>query len=317
MDYDRLPTESVAAPLEQAPAGVGGLWQQDSFGNGFLAEQLQSGAANASIFSDIWDGIFGADEAPRVARKGIADAAGQIDRKMAAEELKDRFHVGEGEEQGKATVSQEEYDKLVNLYSDIRMGKTQIDLDTTGMSEKDAAAFRSGTMGDMASLLQTPSGRALLDDLAHGNNGHRTTLGGTAGKPDTKASLPGLDMGDIDDRWKLDRALHDHCGADSRVSYQPGQTVHTAHDGDIRSDVTLYHELAHAWHNGHGQAARGAVSGTDGEEVELAEFETVGMKGYENLPYTENRYRAERDRMGDRLGARKTYGGTKPEDHDL
>lgn len=315
MDFQYAP---ALAPVPEiaAPAPLAGLWEQDTFGNGFLAEQL-SESATTGFWNRHFPSIFGPEQTPEVARPGLDAVAQAADRTVAALELKDRFHVGEGAEAGKASVSQEEYDEIVALYSDIRRGKTQLKLDTAGLSEEDAAAFRQGTMGDLASMMQTPSGRALLAELAHGNNGHTTTLGHTAEDPDNEASLPGLDMNDVDDRWKLHNALHGGGGANSRVNYTPGKTVHTDHDGDIRSDVTLYHELTHAWHNGKGQNAQGSVPGANGTTVGLEEFETVGMGRYKDLPYTENRYRAERARMGEKMAPRATYGGTKPEEHGL
>lgn len=322
MDYQQLPQQALDQTPDPAWAatesGLGaGLLDQDLFGNGFLASQLgESVSAAPSMFS--FFGLFGDEvEAPR-AKKGIGEAARTLaDRAAAAEELKAKFHVGEGSEEGKAGVSEEEYARIVALYSDIRMGKTQLKLDTSGLDEDAAKAFRDGTMGDLSTMMQTESGRQLLDELAHGNKGHQTTIGATKGDPDTGAWLPGLDMGDVDDRWKLHHALHDGSGANSSVSYQPGQTVHTKHDGDIRSDIVLYHELTHAWHNGNGQNAQGAVSGADGVSVGYEEFEAAGMGPWSDARFSENRYRGERDRMGDKVGPRKTYGGTTPQEHGL
>lgn len=315
MDYQHASTparEVVAPPPELA----GGLWEQDLLGNGFLAEQLGQGAT-AGFWSRHFPSIFGPEEAPKVAETGIGEAAARIDRAMAAEELRDRFQVGEGDAPGRARVSQAEYDEIVALYSDIRLGRTQLRLDTQGLTEEEAAAFRGGAMKDIAALLQTPSGRALLGELAHGNKGHTTTLGRSTGDPNAEVSLPGLDPNDIDDRWKLHHALHGGGGADSRVNYAPGQSVHTDHDGEIRSDIALYHELTHAWHNGQGQNAEGAVSGKGGTAVGLEELETVGLGRWEKLPYTENRYRAERAAVGEQIAPRATYGGTSAKDHGL
>ena len=317
MDQQHLPPAQTAAAPQIEAAPPEGLWEQAAYGNSFLAEQVQSGAATQGLWADLAGWFSGGEEAPKVARKGIGEAASQIDRKMAAEELRGKFHVGEGSEEGKAGVSQEEYDEIVGLYSDIRMGRSQLKLNPGDLPPEEAAAFRAGTMNDLSTLMQTPSGRALLKDLARGNNGHTTTLGPTTGSPDTNASLPGLNPGDMDDRWKLHHALHNGQGADTTVNYNPGQISHTPHDGDIRSDIALYHELTHAWHNGHGQNAEGSVPGQDGASVGLEEFETVGLGRWADQPYTENRYRAERAKMGEKVGPRTTYGGTKPEDHQL
>lgn len=302
----------------QAPAADDA---QALYGNAFVGETLGE---------TLGDTI---GEQPLVARSGLKDAIGRVtDQMQARTELEGLFDTqNAAPTDGRVFVSDDELDEMVELYSDIRLGNTHLTLDTEGMDDKAAEAFRSGAMGDVAKLMQTESGRNMLRELAYNDKGIDTSIGrsfGTNG-PDTTGYLgPDRDcsksnakdrLGDPNG-WCIDDRSHDGSGVDSEVRYRPGETTVTA-DGASRSDITLYHELAHALHNARGDQARGAVPSAsgDGSYVENDEFQATGLGrwaypvddgGY--LVPNENLYRSERRDLGEDVEDRETYGGTRP-----
>ena len=82
--------------------------------------------------------------------------------------------------------------------------------------------------------------------------------------------------------------------------------MHTARDGEVRSDVVLYHELVHAHHFARGDTAKGGRE-VDGMYIEDSELQTTQGTGSES--YSENLYRMERRRLGEDMPRRETYGG--------
>lgn len=110
----------------------------------------------------------------------LADPLGAYDRADARHELAGRFSVvGEGEQESQNQVSAEHYEEIAKLYSDIRLGRTHIDVtpdelepsevyDTEmNMSQlQEVLAYRGGLMEHFADILQTEPGRELLKGLA-------------------------------------------------------------------------------------------------------------------------------------------------------
>jgi len=81
-------------------------------------------------------------------------------------------------------ISQAAFEKLATTFSDIRMGESNLKLDTTGMDKTKAETFQKGAMEDIASILQTSAGRDLVAqlDAGIGKDGkeHTTSIGDTA-----------------------------------------------------------------------------------------------------------------------------------------
>lgn len=314
--------------------GLSQLWKE------IVGEQAPETAPPAptaddqTLYGNAFVGEMLGGQEPLVARKGIGDIArSSADQVHARVELEGKFDTENplGSE-GRAAISDEELDEMVELYSDIRLGNTNLKLDTSGMNEEDAAKFRAGAMGDVAKLMQTESGRRMLRDLAHNEKGIQTSIGkspGTEG-PETDAYLEGgrdCKESNARDRlgdptgWCIDDRAHDGKGVDSIVRYRPGETTTTA-EGQSPSDVTLYHELTHAMHNMHGDQARGSVpSATDStRSIGNDEFQATGLGPWAykvdehgELVPNENLYRAERRDLGEDLQDRPTYGGTSPQ----
>ncbi len=240
----------------------------------------------------------------------LLDPSGIIDRQDAQRDLASRFDVGglgagvgEGDQQN--DVTSEEFQEIAKLYSDIRRGKTSLKVDGGGMDgdwnekgldAKESKQFQERTMEDIGDLLQTTSGRGLVGELA--KNKETTTIAksmNAAGRADT-------------DNASAIPFSYDDGSKEAYVKYVAGEG-HRPGDGDHRSDVTLFHELTHAYTMLNGTVAPIEATvqdaGTD-HGVELMEYQAAGLGAYAGNQYSENAYR--RDRASLTTGNR-TLGG--------
>lgn len=253
---------------------------------------------------------------------GIGDLVGMLDRQSAQRELAEKFEILSDEELAKRTgaagnvVSQKEFQDIARTYSDIRLDRTDIDIDSSTISDPEkAAAFEKDTMGDIGNLLQTPSGRRLIGQLAHQYDDHKTTIQlntDAAGNADTSNAEAGGDP-------RRSGSDHDYVGKDALVKYVPGddggiqQPAHPQAWMPMRSDITLFHELVHGLHATEGNIAQGNLQAKEGakkidvDEMRM-EYQAVGLGLFHEEELTENAYRAERAAIGAGIGARTTGG---------
>jgi hypothetical protein len=240
----------------------------------------------------------------------VFDPFGALDRQQAQGELADRFQVVGDDFVGPRLpnqVSQQEYQDLCRNYSDIRMGRGDLTIDTAGLGDEQAEAYRSGVMTDIASMLQTQSGRGeiaglsnnvLVDDAGNTRNGiwgmelpwglgdpiHRhTTITGlyqdaNANKDRTDDVGAPIDTtngyADPEDLDDMSRRADGSRGAgtDVTIRYNPGVNVlENAGLSDpwlpFRSDVLLAHEMRHAMHETQGTMDSSMVDATTGDGV--------------------------------------------------
>ena len=232
------------------------------------------------------------------------DRAGLIDRQRARRELASQFQIVEPEsdpgERAPNAVTKATFDRLAATYSDIRRGHSDLKFDTGGLSEADAAAFKSGAMADLASIMQTPHGRALVSMLHTNARDHQTTLTrtGDASRASTEADV----LISESEVFKTDTAAG--AGESARVRYAPGVPMRP--DGasepwlPIRSDVVLYHELAHALDATHGLTEPGTVPAparAGDEGVARSEYKATGLGEFEAATLSENAYRRDRKQI--------------------
>jgi hypothetical protein len=212
-------------------------------------------------------------------------------------------------------VTATEFKATVQLFSDVAAGKTQLTIDTDRkgvmqvgslgflppLPPRLATAFREGTMKDVAAILQTPSGRALIDRLAHAPFPTRIVMSGDQrpemfpntlsgsnpkGNPATVQYLPGVSGAETD--WATNPSAFP----------DPAAHVNPSH-------VTLYHELTHALDAVEGHRGDGLVAdqdhpnADDAGKVSLEEYQAVGLGRFSGDAISENVYRAERARIGD------------------
>lgn len=314
-----------------------------SQGNERPAEQASGGSFMGGLVGQFLPGDLGRGIAQE-GLSGMLDPAGVMDRQRAQRELQAQFNIvpdGTPGVRSENQVSEEQFREIARQYSDIRMGRSDLQFDLpAGTDPADAQRYREGAMQDIGRIMQTESGRDLIGQL--GNNTapdgtHRITrIGGN--DPDPQNAHAHGNPGDV--------GTPDHPGAggDSRVTYNPGSTwvpqpgaTHGEPWMPMRSDVQLFHELTHSLHQTHGTLASGnvtqqdlddaGVSATDPARRDInredrAEHQAVGIGAYGNSSISENEYRRARQRIaglggpgivdgegGDRgMRLRETYG---------
>lgn len=227
----------------------------------------------------------------------LLDVGGMMDRQQAQRDLSTRFQVVGPDFKGERKanmVSQEEYEKIAHTYSDIRLGRGDLTMDTSEMNAADAKKYKDGTMTAFADMMMTEGGRKQIE-LLHDNKlknddgslrldgggdeiHHKTTL--KAAYSTNNDPQDANEDGNVDDadkpfytsgNWANDNAFARAADPDKRFRHADGSrgdgsdaTVFwnpTADVGDLhRADVILAHELQHAVHHTQGTNAMGKVT---------------------------------------------------------
>jgi hypothetical protein len=299
--FGPMPPEVIAAM--QFGAGAADPQTSDAAtaraGESAQAAQPQSGAGQAGQFlGDLTRG-FGQE-----GLSGLLDFSGMMDRQQAQRDLSTRFQVVGDDFTGERKanmVSQEEYEEIAHTFSDIRLDRGDLTMDTSEMSEADAKTYRDGTMTSFADMMMTEGGRSQIEQLhdnelrnddgtprldSSGNEiHHKTTLKAAystdedpqdanedgvvddADKPHYNASNWANDnafarAADPDKRFRhADGSRGD--GSDATVFWNPTADVDDLH----RPDVILAHELQHALHHTQGTNAMGKVTDSTSADV--------------------------------------------------
>jgi len=204
--------------------------------------------------------------------------------------LGDRSTVRKGLADQSNMLTAAQYEDVVKLMADVELGRTDLVLETHGMN---TVGKRDALRGDLADILQTDSGRALLGGLAHRKDDHHTFINGSRA-PDNGTATP----------------LQDQAPSISTTEYAAGQNVH--HDqADLRSDVVLYHELVHSMDQLDNTIDRSPITKGNPEDVKgkihRSEYRAAGLGDYSNARLSERRYTDERRQIGKRnFGERAT-----------
>lgn len=310
-----------AAPPTDAPAGTG--HEVDQSGGSPVSPAAANPAAAAHMFGGLFDfGEPGMKEVVKDGREAIRD---YLNVEQAKDDLKGKFKIGD--ETGPNAVSQEEFDKIAKLYSDIRAGNSDIKFDTRGMTPEKAAELKKKALDDMGTMLTTPAGRKLLGELADNESvdpndptktlHHRTTLRLTdSAFEENDCDAKGMAAA----RAARDKAAGDEIekrsttpgvGNDAEVTIHPGLTKTLDGPGvESTGDTALFHELVHAHHITHGTKIHSSQVVTDegrdqGQNME--EWATVGLGRFANDELTENEYRRQRMDLDPSVQERPSY----------
>lgn len=244
---------------------------------------------------------------------GLDDLSGAVDRQHAQEELANRFSVVPDDFVGPRLpnqVTQSEYQQVAHTYSDIRLGRGDLTIDTSSIDSEAAQgsygmtpeAYRAGAMNDIASMMQTRSGRSeiealhnnpLVSDAGEARNDfmgfelpqlpfnvdaglgnpihHHTTmvplLNATGGVDRTNGYAAPDGSGS-----ERDAAGARGAGSDVHIRYNPGVNIGDSRPDmhgtnpwmeSFRSDVLLAHEMNHAIQQTQGTGDSTAVQASD------------------------------------------------------
>ena len=136
-----------------------GLPQLPSFGD-LIPDEVGEGM---DTMSQIWE---------REGANALLDPVGALDRHNARDELASRFEVVGDDFVGPRNhnqVSAEEYDRIVQTYSDIRLGRGDLTIDTSEMTDDNQeSTYRQGVMDQIGDMMETTSGRNMIYQL-HNN----------------------------------------------------------------------------------------------------------------------------------------------------
>jgi Effector protein len=203
------------------------------------------------------------------------------DRMKAENELAGRFEIVDGKTKGPRLPNQitsAEFHQLSNTYSDIRLGHGDLTID--GAGAKDPGQYGADIMNDIGDILQTKSGRALVEGLSNSTN------------IDEKGDLvhrhttlePGVDDDGVPDLNLTDEQPADKnsefgknilgldgtpgVGKDTVVRSNPNMDIPSvdatgAASGHGRSDVALFHEMVHAYTDTRGITESGLITADD------------------------------------------------------
>jgi hypothetical protein len=229
---------------------------------------------------------------------GLLDRAGMLDRQAAQRELSDRFQVVpdnfRGHRRGNM-VTEAQYEHIAHMYSDIRLGRGDLTIDTGQITDTaQAATYRQGAMVNIADLMMTPGGRAQIErmqhNVAHDDAGHARHDASGADIHHHTTIRPYFRDANNDSNYTNDpHGVHDYENLDAfadargasgengaidtsgrarqeRVGGRHGargqgvdESIYwnpTTNDGS-RSDVILAHEMNHAYHGTQGTQAAG------------------------------------------------------------
>lgn len=332
------PTRSTLDTAEYTGQITGFSGAQGTIGNAAVASSLPDMAAS-------W---FGGGILPLMS--GTPYGQESEERMKAREELSAKLQVGEGEGlvDGKAMVSQEQFDKMLDTYESIKNGTSNIQISGVGMSDEDAEKFKAKVLDNMTTMMQTDAGRELLDELANQEHLKPEDREDIVISDGTKSYFDhGIDGNQLAGNRCVARNEHDGedgTGTGSAVFFTGNDRVLKNPDGTdmhMPSDAVLFHELVHARHNLNGTMDHSKVDPADGNTqwkctdlidghrgVDRDEHQAAGLGYYADDYLTENTYRsqqrdlayslppgAERDAMLQRYMRREQYyleGGARP-----
>jgi NleD-like pathogen effector protein (putative zinc metallopeptidase) len=103
---------------------------------------------------------------------GLLDPAGMMDRQAAQRELSSRFQVVPDDFVGPRRanqVTEAEYEKVAHTFSDIRMGRGDLSVNTSMIKDPaQAEQYKQGTMVAIADMMMTEGGRNQIENF-HNN----------------------------------------------------------------------------------------------------------------------------------------------------
>lgn len=302
-----LPTQAQDTPSQDTSTHLADTIAsdlQDLVGNAAVAESLGLNQASNDLlhlpFMDLLSGE------PTEAEQNALDAQNELAAKLVVGE-------GSGVQDGRAVVSQAEYDRMLQTYTQIRSGDSHLKISPMGMDEAGEAEFRAGALDTLTTMMQTDAGRQLLDNLANQDDrdpmdrrdiilsnglasyeeahGQDRLIGNRCiPRDEQSASIEGMGTGSAVFWANQDRDLTD----------SSGKTMH------MPKDAVMFHELTHALHNLRGTRDADPVEAGDGVASDTGrtlreEHQTIGIGAYEGEYLSENTYRAQRRAMGSDL----------------
>lgn len=265
---------------------------------------------------------------------GVLDPVGMMDRQQAQRDLSDRFQVVPDDFVGPRNhnqVSQAEYEEITRTFSDIRLGRGDLTIDTSEMTDPaQAQRYRDGAMSSIADMMMTTSGRAQIGNLSDNvaSNDDGTARTNAAGDPihrhttiralynDTNGDGNWLNDGTTEANYRSNNAVATAYGAHGETGATLDTTGYGTWNRDAatgargagfdstiwwnpnvqagncdRGDVILAHEMQHALHETQGTMAAGTYSGAGPDNGRIRNYERQAV----GIPHTGTHYPGDPD----------------------
>jgi hypothetical protein len=201
-------------------------------------------------------------------------------------------------------VTDGQFDELVRRYSDVRLGRNDLQIDTSGLEPHQAAKYRAGVMSDLGDIMQTRSGRELTRRTV--DDGFSTSITIAPNFSRTERDHSEVPYSHGQDRF------YGVTGSPT-IRYATGQNgaARPGQAPEYRSDQTLYHELTHVddaraglWE---GQIPEPVSWGDAAEHMSgradlRREYAAMGVGPHRNKFVSDRRYAEERRELGMRPG---------------
>jgi hypothetical protein len=252
----------------------------------------------------------------------VGDLPGAVDRLVAEQQLRSRFDIVDGETSGPRLpnqVTRDEFHQAAHDFSDVRLGRGNLKLaPDPHATPAEADAFTNGSMVDIATMLQTSTGREEVDELSHNDRGRTTTIGPDLDKKTGAPLHSAVTLAEHPHDAILNKDGTPRAGSDAHIHYNPGVEAKQS-----RSDVVLSHEMNHALHETHGDIDATAVDKSDGvpgdlvvdkdhpEKVMRYDHQALGIGKHSGEKLTENHYRQERQTIGSSADSEAALPGDK------
>lgn len=256
---------------------------------------------------------------------GVLDPVGMMDRQQAQRDLSDRFQVMPDDFIGPRNhnqVSQAEYEQIAHTFSDIRLGRGDLTLNTSEMTDSaQEERYRDGTMSSIADMMMTTAGRqqimGLSNNVARNDDGTARTDGAgddihrhttiRAFYNDTNGDGNWLNDGTTEANYNNGNAVATAFGAHGETGTTLDRTGFGTWNRDAttgargpgfdstiwfnpgvsagncdRGDVVLAHEMQHALHETQGTMAAGTYSGAGPDSGTIRNYERQAV----GIPHT-------------------------------
>lgn len=267
----------------------------------FTPKKMKETASDAVSSANTWIEDVGngfADEGIGA----LLDPVGMMDRQNAKKELAPYFGIVDEDFEGHRNhdqVTQAQFDEIARTYSDIRLGRGDLTINTDKFTDDDAAdAYREDVMGDIAKLMRTTSGREQIDFLSDNPDDVKTSIRAYV-KKDGKTTTPDASF----EAWGPN---------DNRIYFaDPGAKPEIP---DNANHLMLAHEMEHARQRITGTQPEGDY-GVPGDDyfTENSERAAVGLAHSDashpadKTAATENRIRWELNQIGEEWLPRTNY----------
>jgi hypothetical protein len=249
---------------------------------------------------------------------GLADPVGMLDRQDAKRDLAPYFAIEPDDFQGPRNhneVTRAELDEMARTYSDIRLGRGDLTINTSQIEDPDAAdAYREEVMGDIGHIMRSTAGREQIEFLGHSPAMEHTTI-----RPSVYRE--GEHAGELASVGRYEDMGPD----DNRITFSNSDAREDVPDG--AGFLMLAHEMEHAHQHIMGTHAEGEY-GVPGDDPFTMNQEraTVGLThsdaAHPSSMYsaTENRIRFELMQIGEDWLPRTHYDTSfapiEGEEHD-